>query len=690
MILLSNIDFTLPLADPVLKFLLILLIILAAPLLLNKLRVPHLLGLIIAGAIIGPNGFNLVLRDSSIILSGTAGLLYIMFLAGLEIDMGDFKKNSGKSLTFGMYTFLIPMILGTATGLWVLNFSIETSVLLASMFASHTLIAYPIISKLGISKNNAVSITVGGTMITDTLALLVLTIIVGMATGNADDAFWIRLGISVVVFALFVLLVFPFIGRWFFKRVHDNISQYIFVLSMVFFGAFLAQLAGMEAIIGSFLAGLALNRLIPQSSPLMNRVEFVGNAIFIPFFLLSVGMLIDYRAFFTSFETIKVGVVMIIVATAAKYAAAWLTQKTFRLSVDQRSVIFGLSNAQAAATLAAVMVGYNVILGTTPDGEPIRLLNESVLNGTILMILVTCAIASFSAQKGAHNIAMKESEEEKDDNEAKDEHILIPVSNEETVEELVHLSLAVKSKTNTSGLYALKVIDNHNTSDEKALKSSRRVLQTAVDTAAATDTRLKGLLRYDLSISNAITSVVKEREITDLVLGLHKEKDIPAAFLGNIVENVLQHSSVTTFIYKPVQPLSTIKRHLIIIPDQAEKEIGFIQIMNRVWNVLQNTGAKVVFYGSDDTLKAIKKLFAKRAGEISYTHFSDWDDFLIVFRDVKADDSMWVIFSRKEGLSYDLVMPRIPGYLNKYFQSNSFILSYPIQASMDESTRYLT
>lgn len=690
MILLSNIDFTLPLADPVLKFLLILLIILAAPLLLNKLRVPHLLGLIIAGAIIGPNGFNLVLPDSSIILSGTAGLLYIMFLAGLEIDMGDFKKNSGKSLTFGMYTFLIPMILGTATGLWVLKFSMETSVLLASMFASHTLIAYPIISKLGISKNNAVSITVGGTMITDTLALLVLTIIVGMATGNADDAFWIRLGISVVVFALFVLLVFPFIGRWFFKRVHDNISQYIFVLSMVFFGAFLAQLAGMEAIIGSFLAGLALNRLIPQSSPLMNRVEFVGNAIFIPFFLLSVGMLIDYRAFFTSFETIKVGVVMIIVATAAKYAAAWLTQKTFRLSVDQRSVIFGLSNAQAAATLAAVMVGYNVILGTTPDGEPIRLLNESVLNGTILMILVTCAIASFSAQKGAHNIAMKESEEEKDDNEAKDEHILIPVSNEETVEELVHLSLAVKSKTNTSGLYALKVIDNHNNSDEKALKSSRRVLQTAVDTAAATDTRLKGLLRYDLSISNAITSVVKEREITDLVLGLHKEKDIPAAFLGNIVENVLQHSSVTTFIYKPVQPLSTIKRHLIIIPDQAEKEIGFIQIMNRVWNVLQNTGAKVVFYGSDDTLKAIKKLFAKRAGEISYTHFSDWDDFLIVFRDVKADDSMWVIFSRKEGLSYDPVMPRIPGYLNKYFQSNSFILSYPIQASMDESTRYLT
>ena len=670
MVLASTIDFTLPLADPVLKFLLILLIILAAPLLLNKLRIPHLLGLIIAGAIIGPHGFNLVLRDSSIILSGTAGLLYIMFLAGLEIDMADFKRNSTKSLAFGMYTFLIPMILGTVVGIWVLRFNVLTSVLLASMFASHTLIAYPIISKLGISKNKAVSITVGGTMITDTLALLVLTIIVGMATGQVNDMFWIRLGVFILIFALIVLFGFPFIGRWFFKHVHDNISQYIFVLVMVFLGSFLAQVAGMEAIIGAFLSGLALNRLIPQSSPLMNRVEFVGNAIFIPFFLLGVGMLIDYRTFFTSFETIKVGLIMIIVATAAKYIAAWMTQKTFHLSTDQRSVIFGLSNAQAAATLAAVMVGYNVITGTDANGEPIRLLNESVLNGTILMILVTCTIDSCAAQKGAHNI-------------------LIPVSNEETVEELVNLSLAIKSPQNKNGLFALKVIDNHH-SDEKALKQSRRVLQTAVNTAAATDTRMKDLLRYDLSVSNAIASVVKEREITDLVVGLHKEKDIPAAFLGHIVESVLAESSVSTFIYKPAQPISTVRRHLIIIPELAEKEIGFNQIIFRLRNVTQNTGAATVFYGSEATLNALKKLLAKKSGEASYIEFNDWDDFLIVFRDIKPDDTMWIILSRKEGLSYAPAMARIPKYLNKYFQANSFVLAYPVQAGMNEGTRYLT
>ena len=604
----------LPLTDPVLKFLLILVIILSAPLLLNKLKIPHLLGLIIAGAIIGPNGLNLVLRDSSIILSGTAGLLYIMFLAGLEIDMGDFKKNSGRSFVFGMYTFLIPMALGIVAGLYVLHFSMETSILLASMFASHTLIAYPIISKLGITKDKSVTITVGGTMITDMLALLVLTVIVGMATGVIGEHFWTRLSISIVIFVLFVVIAFPIAGRWFFKHVQDSISQYIFVLVMVFLGAYLAELAGIESIIGSFLAGLSLNRLIPRSSPLMHRVEFIGNSIFIPFFLIGVGMLIDYRAFFTSFDTIKVGIVMIIVATIAKYVAAWLTQKTFRMSVDQRRIIFGLSNAQAAATLAAVMVGYNVILGQTPEGEPIRLLNESVLNGTILMILVTCTMASFSAQRGAHNLAATASSETDETGDHK-ERILIPLSNEDTAEELVNLSLATKSKKNTHHLYALNILDNKVSGDDQQLKKSRRLLENAALTAAATDTHLQELQRYDLNVTNAILSVILEHRITDLVLGLHKEKGIPSSFLGRITEGILDYSDVTTLIYKPAQPLSTMKRHLVVIPVQAEKEAGFPQWVARVWNVIQNTGAKAIFYGSSETLSRLKTLLGKRGGK---------------------------------------------------------------------------
>ena len=678
---------TLPLTDPVLKFLLILVIILAAPLLLNKLRIPHLLGLIIAGAIIGPNGFNLVLRDSSIILSGTAGLLYIMFLAGLEIDLGDFKKNKWKSLTFGMYTFLVPMALGTLVGLYVLNFSMLTSILLASMFASHTLIAYPIISKLGITKDKAVGITVGGTMITDTLALLVLTVIVEMAVGEVDDWFWYRLGAAIILFFAFVMIVFPIVGRWFFKRCEDNVSQYIFVLVMVFLGAYLAELAGLESIIGAFLAGMALNRLIPSTSPLMNRVEFVGNAIFIPFFLIGVGMLIDYRAFFTNWDTIKVGAVMIVVATVAKFVAAWMTQKTFRMSVDQRRVIFGLSNAQAAATLAAVMVGYNVILGETPAGEPIRLLNESVLNGTILMILVTCTMASFSAQKGAHNIAMNDVSEEKEGTGEHQERILIPVSYEKNVTELVNLSTAIKSKKNKNGLFALNVINNQ-ASDDKAFKQSKKVLNMAVTTASATDNVLQDLLRYDLNVANAIISVIKEQGITDLVLGLHQGKGVVSSFLGNMTEAILGQSNVTTLIYRPIQPIATVKRHLVVVPARAEKEVGFPMWVNKVWNIIHNSGAKAVSYASEDTTIYLKEIYKKRPIEAEFSSFDDWDDFLIMSREIKSDDTLWVVMSRRERLSYHANMSRIPNYLNKYFQSNSFVLVYPIQAG-ETNNRYL-
>ncbi len=686
MILLHALDLSLPLKNPVLIFALILFIILFAPILLNKLKIPHLIGLIIAGAIIGPYGLNLMLRDSSIILFGTVGLLYIMFLAGLEIDLADFKKNSRKSLVFGLYTFIIPMMLGTLVGIHILRFPILTAVLLASMFASHTLIAYPIVSKMGVAKNRAVNITVGGTMITDTLALLVLAVIVGMSSGEITHDFWIRLSVSVIVFGLVVMLAFPIIGRWFFKRFADNISQYIFVLAMVFLGAFLAEAAGIEAIIGAFLAGLALNRLIPHTSALMNRIEFVGNALFIPFFLIGVGMLIDYRAFFQDLETIKVAAIMTITATACKFIAAWLTQKTFKFSVDERRLIFGLSNAQAAATLAAVLVGYNIILGETSEGQPIRLLSESVLNGTILMMLVTCTIASFVAQKGAHNLALAEAADtDAEESNEIEERILIPINNPETTEELINLSITVKSKKNKRGLYALNVINNDSSSlNSAAERNAAKLLEKAAVNAAATDDQLYKLLRYDLNIINAITSVVKEHKITDLIMGLHHKAGISDSFLGTLTEGILTKCNTTTLIYKAVQPLSTIKRHFIVVPENAEKEIGFPFWLIKVWNIGRNTGAKLRFYAARPTLDYIKEILAQHPVEAEFIEFDDWADFLILSRDLKGDDNLVVVLSRKDRLSYHQGMAKVPLYLNKYFTSNNFILIYPMQAGVDE------
>lgn len=694
MILLSIFDLTLPLKNPVLLFSLLLFIILFAPILLNKLKIPHLIGLIIAGAIIGPNGFNLMLRDSSIILFGTVGLLYIMFLAGLEIDLADFKKNSKKSLVFGLYTFIIPMVLGTLTGIYFLNFSIITSVLLASMFASHTLIAYPIISKLGVAKNRAVNIAVGGTLITDTLALLVLAAIAGMSTGEVNSFFWMRLSVSVVIFGLIIMFIFPIIGRWFFKRFDDNISQYIFVLAMVFLGAFLAEAAGIEAIIGAFLVGLALNRLIPQTSPLMNRVEFVGNALFIPFFLIGVGMLIDFSVFLKDFDTIKVAATMVVIATVSKFVAAWLTQKTFNFSVDERRLIFGLSNAQAAATLAAVLVGYNIILNNAEIESaaligqviaPIRLLNESVLNGTILMILVTCTIASFIAQKGAQNIALSEVSNTDNSEQENLEKILVPVNNPETLEELIKLALTIKSRTNKTGIYALAIIDNQN-SDGAEDKQAKKILNKAVVTASSADVHLKELLRYDLNIVNGISSVVKENKITDLILGLHEKKGISDNFLGNLTGGVLTKCNPTTLIYKPSQPLATIKRHLVFVPEHAEKEIGFPFWLIKVWNISRNTGAKLVFYGNSQTLKYIKDINTKHPVDSEFIEFEDWNDFLIISRDVRIDDNLILVLSRKDRPSYHSNMTKIPNYLNKYFKSTNFILIYPIQSGVAENS----
>jgi Kef-type K+ transport system membrane component KefB len=684
MILLNLFETTLPLANPVLKFLVILIVILSAPILLNKLKIPHILGLIIAGAIIGPNGFNLLLRDSSIILSGTAGLLYIMFLAGLEINMTEFKKDSSKSILFGSFTFVIPMILGTLSSYYILNLSLLSSILVASMYASHTLIAYPILSKLGVSKNRAVNISVGGTLITDTLALLVLAIIVGMTTGEVNTSFWIKLIISILFFGLIIILLFPLIGRWFLKRYEDNVSQYIFVLVMVFLGAVLAEAAGIEAIIGAFLSGLALNRLIPSTSPLMNRIVFVGNSIFIPFFLIGVGMLVDYRAFFKDIETIKVAAVMTIIATSAKFIAAWLTQKSLKFSTDERRIIFGLSNAQAAATLAAVMVGYNIIVGESASGEPIRLLSESILNGTIVMILVTCTIATFSAQKGGRNISlMKTSIIERSTNK-NHEKILIPISNPETIEELVSLSTIIKSEDNKNGLFALNIIDNETTNPDFDV-TARKMLERAVITASSTDMNLNTILRYDINVANGIVGVIRENDITDLILGLHVKKEVSESFMGKLTEGIISKCNTTTFIYKPVQPISTIKRHIIIVPVNAERVIGFPFWLSKILNIPKNSGSKLIFYAGESTIVLIKNLLLKYSIEADFKIFDDWNDFLIISRDIKVDDNLIIVLSRVNKPSYDENMTKIPGYLDKYFQSNSYILLFPIQIGVKDN-----
>ena len=672
-----NIHF--PVTDPTWIFFLVLIIILFAPMILGRLRIPHIIGMILAGVVVGKYGFNILERDSSFELFGKVGLYYIMFLAGLEMDMDDFKKNRTKGLIFGMFTFLIPMGLGIWSSMSMLDYGFLTSVLLASMYASHTLIAYPIISRYGLSRQRTVSITIGGTAVTVVLALMVLAVIGGMYKGeDVGGLFWVLLvAKGVLLFGLIIFLM-PRISRWFFRTYEDAVMQFIFVLAMVFLGGGLMELVGMEGILGAFLAGLVLNRFVPHVSPLMNRLEFVGNALFIPYFLIGVGMIIDVRCLFTEGEALKVAVVMTVVATFSKWLAAWITQKIYGMKKVEGSLIFGLSNAQAAATLAAVLIGHGIIM---ENGE--RLLNDDVLNGTVVMILFTCIISSVVTERAARKMVTQENLMEGSEGKEQ-ERILIPVANPETIEGLVGMALMMRHPKQKESLVALSVINDNNTSETKELIGKRNLERTAM-IAAAADASVKTVLRYDLNIAQGIIHTQKEYAVTDIVIGLHRKTNLMDSFFGTMTENLLKGTNRQIMIAKLLMPVNTLRRIVVAVPDKAEYEKGFLKWMTQLCRMGKQLGCRVHFFATEDTLKHLRALTEKQEAN-TFTEFSlleEWDDLLLLTGQVNYDHLFVVVSSRKGSISYQTSFERLPSQISKYFANNSLLIVYPDQLGDD-------
>ena len=668
-------DFNLPITDPTWIFLLVLLIILFAPMVLGRLRIPHIIGMILAGVVIGEHGFNILARDSSFELFGKVGLYYIMFLAGLEMNMGDFKKNRGKAVVLGLLAFVIPMALGFITNMTVLKYGFITSVLLASMYASHTLVAYPIVIRYGVSRHRSVSIAVGGTAVTDTLTLLVLAVIGGLFKGESSEMFWLWLVVKVIFLGFLIIFFFPRIGRWFFRKYDDNVMQFIFVLAMVFLGAGLMEFVGMEGILGAFLAGLVLNRLIPHVSPLMNHLEFVGNALFIPYFLIGVGMLIDIKILFGHGDALKVAVVMTTVALASKWIASWLTQKIYKMKAIERELMFGLSNAQAAATLAAVLVGYNIIL---PSGE--RLLNEDVLNGTIVLILFTCIISSFATERAARKLAMNEAQLDAEDKKNIPEKILIPVANPETIEELINLSLVIRDSKQRNNLMALNVI-NDNSSSEQSESRGKRNLERAAMIAASADVSLTQISRYDLNIASGIIHTAKEYEVTDVIIGLHRKVNIVDSFFGNLADSLLKGLHREVMIAKFLMPVNTLRRIIIAVPPKAEYEAGFQKWVGHFCRMASILGCRAHFFANEQTLGYLQQLVKNKYGltMTDFSHLDDWDDLLLLTGQVNYDHLLVIISARRGSISYDTAFEKLPAQLGKYFPNNSLIILYPDQ-----------
>lgn len=665
-------EFELPLQNPVLVFSLILLIILMAPILLKRLNIPGIIGLIISGVIIGPYGFNLLENNFAIKLFSTIGLLYIMFIAGLELDLNEFKTHKNKSLVFGFLTFIIPIMVGFPVCYYLLGYDFNASFLTASMFATHTLVAYPIVSKLGVAKNQAVAITVGGTILTDTAVLIILAVIIGNSQGSLDQSFWIRLIISLAIFSAIMFLVMPRIAKWFFKKLEsEKHMHYIFVLAVVFFAAFLAEVAGIEPIIGAFVAGLALNPLIPHSSALMNRIEFIGNSLFIPFFLISVGMLVDIRVILSGHMAIIIALTLSLVAIFGKWLAAFFTQRIFKYSGAQRQLIFGLSGAHAAATLAVILVGYNA-----------NILDDNILNGTIILILITCVVASFAAEKAAKKIALSEGEdisvEELKNQSHYNEQILIPVANLALVENLLDFALIIKDKHSTNPVTLLSVVPNNNEAELNILKYKKE-LEKFILQGSASESSVSTITTIDHNPASGIARAAKEIMADFVIIGWPQKTGFIDKIFGEKTDSIINNVDKGLVLCRFVRPLIEKKKLVFICPPFTEKESGFPTIVQKVFRISQEYSIPVVLYSEERTYEAMQQIMKafKLTGKVTFNKFSYWEDFLVITKDISPSDLLVFIASRRGSISYAPHLERIPDKFERYLGQNNLIVVYP-------------
>ncbi len=667
-------EFELPLINPVLSFSLILFIILVSPILFRRLNIPGIIVLIISGIIIGPFGFGLFEENNAAIdLFSKIGLLYIMFIAGLELDMNQFKVNRNKSLLFGLFTFSIPLIIGFPVCFYLLGYDFNASFLTASMFATHTLLAYPIVSKLGVSKNEAVAITVGGTILTDTAVLIILAVIMGNAQeGGLTQEFWIRLVVSLTIFCAIMFLVVPKIAKWFFTKMEkEKHSHYIFVLTVVFFAAFLAELAGVEDIIGAFLAGLALNRLIPHSSALMNRIEFMGNSLFIPFFLISVGMLVDISVILSGYMAIVVAITLSVVAVSGKWLAAFFTQLVFKYTSLQRRVIFGLSSGHAAATLAVIIVGYNA-----------GIIDTNILNGTIILILITSIIATLATENAAKKLVAESKdinpEEIKKTESYKMESILLPLANIENFDKLMEFAILIKDKTSENPVSILSVVPN----DEEAelnIAQAKNKLDEYVRQATAAETDVEITSTIDEDVANGISRKSRELIADLIILGWPTSTQGTADILGGKMGEILEKTTKTTFICDILKPWATHQRMFVAATPYSEKNEGFELWVKKLIKLSEELSIPIVMNCTPKTQNAIEDLVKALniKAPIEYRILMNWDDFLILSKDMLNGDIFVLISAKKGTSSYRENLHRIPNKLNNYFKEYTKIIVYP-------------
>ncbi len=665
----------LPIADPTLIFIVVLCIILFAPIIMGKLRIPHIIGMVLAGVIVGEYGLNILERDDSFELFGKVGLYYIMFLAGLEIDMQGLKNNGFKVGLFGLLTFFVPFAMVYVGCHYMLGYSPLASVLLGAILGSNTLIAYPIVCKYGLQKHSAVTLCVGASMISLTFALVLLAAIVGSFHGGAGWGFWMLFILKIIVFFAVLLLAIPRLVRWFLRGYSDAVMQYIFVMSIMFLSAAASAAMGMEGVFGAFAAGLVLGRYIPHVSPLMSRLEFIGNAIFIPYFLIGVGMLIDMSILFKSWHTVFIVVCLVGFGTIGKAVAAYLMSTLFKYPRSHGHVMFGLTAAHAAGSIAIVMVG--IKLQVAP-GE--YLLNNDMLNGVVMMILFTCIIGSMMTERGSQQIALNEGTPHGAADEGDDEKILIPMKYEGIAENSLSLAILMRNQKLNRGLIGLNVVFD----DEKSVENQEKgkvLLDRITKIAAATDTRIQTQVRIATNIANGIMHAFKEYNASEIIMGMHIHYDITKRFWGEFIQSLFNGLNRQIIIARLEQPLNTMRIIRVVVPSRAEFEPGFHRWMSRLARLAGNLDCRIEFNGKQQSIDLIRQYIKKNHREVraEYTLMPHWGD-LPELASTVSDDQLFVVVTARQGtVSYKSAMERLPDELTAHFSGKSIMIVFPDQ-----------
>ena len=674
-----------PITDPTLIFFVVLLIILLAPIVMGKLRIPHIIGLVLAGVLVGPYGFNILVRDDSFELFGKVGLYYIMFLAALEMDMNGIRNNARRMCIFGLLTFAIPFVLTLAMAHFWLHCTPTAVLLLGCIMASNTLVSYPIISRYGLQRKPSVTLSVGATMISLFISLVVLASIVAANAGNSDIVFWLWFIAKFAIFCVGLIMLMPRLTRWFIRKYSDAVMQFIFVMALLFLSAALSEMIGLEGIFGAFLSGLILGRYIPRMSPLMNRLEFTGNALFIPYFLIGVGMLINIRLLFGGGGIVWVVALIVFFGTFGKALAAYASCIFFRLPMSSGNMMFGLTSAHAAGAIAMVMVGMQLT-----DAEGNRLVGDDMLNGVIIMILITCIISSMVTEGAAQQITLRDQEiPEEESSNHDDEKILVPIKYPEYANRLISLATMMMNQKLHRPLVGLNIVydDMHRLQNQE---KGRRLLDKVTKFAAASDVEMETQVRIAANIANGIKHAFKEFRASEIIIGMHMHKTSSNKFWGEFHQSLFNGLNNQIIMASLMQPLNTLRKLTVAVPSRAQFEPGFYRWLERLCRLAKNLECRMEMHGRSDTLDLMRRYIEHRHRDIrvAYCEMEHWNEMPTLAESVAHDHMFVIVTARKGTVSYKNALDRLPEEVMTYFSGRNYMIIFPDQHGdkMDEMT----